>query len=112
MAESKEQQKDLQSGKKENLAGTPRIGGVIAKVVSYLKPKNKPRFIFKVPLGKPIGKVYYSVQSSFDPVTFTKKKDAVAFSKLLLISAAEVKSDIVRREITDTGYEVTYGERK
>lgn len=106
-----EQQKDLQSGKKANLASTPKREGVIAKVVSYLKPKNKPRFIFKVPLGKPIGKVYYSVHSSLDTVTFTKKKDAVAFSKLLLISTAEVKSDIVRREILDK-YEVTYGDRR
>lgn len=107
----KEQQKDLQSGKKANLVSTPSREGVIARVVSYLKPKSKPRFVFKVPLGKPIGKVYYTVQSSFDPVTFTKKKDATAFSKLLLMSTAEVKSDIVRREILDK-YEVTYGDRK
>lgn len=56
--------------------------------------------------------MYYTVQSPLDPVTFTKKKDATAFSKLLLASTAEVKSDIVRREVTDNGYEVTYGDRK
>lgn len=85
---------------------------MIARVVSYLKPKNKPKIIFKIPLGKPIGRVYYTVQSPLDPVTFTKKKDATAFSKLLLASTAEIKSDIVRREVTDNGYEVTYGDRK
>ena len=105
-----EQQKDLQSGKKANLASTPKREGVIAKVVSYLKPKNKPRFIFKVPLGKPIGKVYYTVQSELDPITFNKKKDATAFCKLLLASTSELKGDIVRREIVN-GYEVTYGDK-
>lgn len=84
---------------------------MIARVVSYLKPKNKPRFVFKVPLGKPIGKVYYTVQSEIDPVTFKRKKDAVAFCKLLSLSTLELKGDIVRREIVDN-YEVTYGDRK
>lgn len=85
---------------------------MIAKVVSWLKPRENPRIVFKLPLGRPIGKVYYTVESSLDPITFSKKKDAVAFKKLLLISNLELKSDIVRREITDNGYEVTYGDRK
>lgn len=111
MAESKEQKRGSQNGKMANLASTLKIEGVIARVVSYLKPKNKPRFVFKVPLGKPIGKVYYTVQSEIDPVTFKRKKDAVAFCKLLSLSTLELKGDIVRREIVDN-YEVTYGDRK
>ena len=85
---------------------------MIAKVVSWLKPKENHRIILKIPLGRPIGKVYYTVESELDPLTFNKKKDAVAFKKLLLVSNRELKSDIVRREITDNGYEVTYGDRK
>lgn len=68
--------------------------------------------MFKIPLGRPIGRVYYTVHSELDPMTFSKKKDAVAFSKLLSVSNLELKSDIVRREITDEGYEVTHGSRK
>lgn len=111
MAESKEQKKGSQNGKMANLAGTLKIGGVIARVVSYLKPKNSKKIVFKIPLNKPIGKVYYTVHSEVDPVTFKRKKDAVAFCKLLSLSTLELKGDIVRREIVDN-YEVTYGDRK
>lgn len=108
----RERIKGLRSGKKENSANTPRRESVIARVVSFLTPTSKPRIVFKLPLNKPIGKVYYTVESELDPVTFKKKKDALTFKKLLSISNLELKSDIVRREITDNGYEVTYGDRK
>ena len=108
----KELKRVLLNGKKENSASSQKKGSVIARVVSFLIPKDNPRIVFKVPLGRPIGKVYYTVESELDPVTFKKKKDATTFSKLLLVSNLELKSDIVRREITDNGYEVTYGDRK
>lgn len=84
---------------------------VITRVVSYLR--NKPRVQyekFKTPRNKPIGKIHYTVQSPIEPVTFKKKKDAVAFKKLLAVSLNNLKSDIVRREVTDEGFEPTYGE--
>lgn len=84
----------------------------ISNLLSKLLPKENRRIVFKTPLGRPIGKVYYTVESELDPLTFTKKKDALALKRLLLISNRELKSDIVRREITDKGYIVTHGDRK
>lgn len=52
------------------------------------------------------------MQSDLDPVTFLKRKDAEHFKKLLAVSVAGIKSDIVRREVTDEGYEPTYGDGK
>lgn len=84
----------------------------ISNLLKKLLPKDNPRIVFKIPLGRPIGKVYYTVESELDPLTFTKKKDALALKRLLLVSNRELKSDIVRREITDNGYIVTHGDRK
>lgn len=64
--------------------------------------------MLKVPKSKPIGDVFWTVQSPIEPVTFTKKKDATAFAKLLHTSTNSLKSDIVRREVTKEGYEPTY----
>lgn len=70
--------------------------------------------MLKIPLGKPIGKVYYTVESELDPVTFVHKRDAKQFQDLLFrsVNIQGIKSDIVRREVTDKGYEVTYGDSK
>lgn len=57
-------------------------------------------------MNKPIGKVLYTVESAYEPVHFTKRKDAKQYQELLARSTAEVKADIVRREVTDEGYEV------
>lgn len=64
----------------------------------------KPDYILKVPKNVRLGKVTYTVQSTLEPVTFNKRKDAVAFQKLLSKSANRIESDIVRREITEEGY--------
>lgn len=105
---SREQKKVSPNGKKENSASSPAKGNVIARAVSFLKRKPKAQYIVKIPKGRPIGKVIYTVQSPLEPVTFNKKKEAVAFSKLLESSLAGHKSDIVRREITNDHYCVTY----
>lgn len=60
----------------------------------------------KFPKGTRIGKVTYTVESEFDPITFNKRKDAEAFKKLLAMSTVGYKSDIIRREVTDEGYMV------
>jgi hypothetical protein len=68
--------------------------------------RQRPIFRVKVPMNKPIGKVLYTVESAYEPVHFTKRKDAKQYQELLARSTAEVKADIVRREVTDEGYEV------
>jgi hypothetical protein len=70
------------------------------------------RVVLRVPLNKPIGKVTYTIESLIEPVTFNKKRDAEAFRKLLNKSVQGYKGVIVRREITDEGFEPTYGDRK
>lgn len=110
MVEWQELKKVLLSGKKESLVSMQKSESVIARVVSYLR--NKPRVEYekyKTPRNKPIGKVIYTVQSTIDPISFKKKKDAVAFKKLLQDSNNSIKGDIVRREVTDEGFEPTYG---
>lgn len=90
-----------------------KVESVIARVVSYLR--NKPRVEYgkyKTPRNKPIGKPTYTVQSTIEPITFKKRRDAVAFKKLLQDSTNSIKGDIVRREVTDEGFEPTYGDRK
>lgn len=69
---------------------------------------KQPRYVIRIPLNRPIGKVFYTVQSTVEPVTFNKRKDAEAFKKLLAVSTAGIKGDIVRREVTEDGYEPTY----
>lgn len=63
-------------------------------------------------MNKPIGKTMYTVQSAIEPVTFNKRKDAEYFKKLLIQSTGIEKADIIRREVTDDGYDVTYEDRK
>lgn len=110
MVVSKERKKDLPSGKKASSAGLRRLGGVIATAAFFLKKQRKTRYILKIPKTKPIGKVFYTVQSTIEPVTFTKHKDAKHFQHLLLVSTNSLSSDIVRREVTNEGYEPTYGD--
>lgn len=68
--------------------------------------------ILRIPKGQPLGKVYYTVQSELNPVSFRRRAHAELFKKLLAVSVNPLKSDIVRREITDDGYIPTYGDRK
>lgn len=84
------------------------------RVVSFLKGEESKavRYVLRIPKNFPIGNVFYTVESSIEPVTFTKRKDAEAFKKLLAQSTLIIKSDIVRREVTDEGYIPTYGDRK
>jgi len=111
MAAKREQKKGLQSGEKESLADMLRKGSVITRVGSFLKRHKKTRFIVKVPKGKPIGNVIYTVESAYEPVHFNKRKDAKQYQELLARSTAELKADIVRREVTKDGYDVTYGDK-
>ena len=111
----KEVERVLLNGKRENSASTHKKGSVISRVGSFLSSLGggkSPRIIVKIPLNRPIGKVFYTVESDKDPVTFNKRKDAEQFKKLLAVSVAGIKSDIVRREVTEEGYEPTYGDRK
>lgn len=102
MGERLERAKASLSGKKKNSRGTRLAESVITGVGSFLK--TKPRYIVTVPKGRSFGKAFYTVQSGVEPITFTKKKDAVAYQKLLKASTKELSSDIVRHEITDDGY--------
>lgn len=84
------------------------------RVASFLKKERKQvQYILRIPKDKPIGKVFWSVQSSIEPVTFTRKKDAECFKDLLNNKAVHsYNADIVRREVTEDGYEPTYGDEK
>lgn len=101
-----EQVKASPSGKKTNSKGSQLLANVIAVVGSYLKGKRPVRYVVSVPKGRAFGKAFYAVEPEHAIVsmTFTKKKDAEAFQKLLKVSTREMQSDIVRREITDDGY--------
>lgn len=87
---------------------------MIAKVASFLSRERTQyqRFVIKIPLNNPIGNVFYTVESELDPVTFLEEKDAKALQRLLRKSTLALKSDIVRREVTDEGFIPTYGDRK
>ena len=111
MAVSKELKKDSQSGTKVSSVSSPKKDSVIVRVGFYLKNVGKrkvPKYIFKIPKSKPVGSVLYTVQSAYDPVTFTRYDDALHFRALLSKSVNDIKSDIVRREITEEGFEPTY----
>lgn len=80
-------------------------------VASLLKSKSRVRYKVRVPLNKPIGKTSYVVQSTIEPVTFYKRKDAKLLKELLNKAATQnYKADIIRREVTDEGYIPTYPE--
>jgi hypothetical protein len=101
------------NGKKKNSPASPRGESVIAKVASFLRRERQVRYIIKIPLNKPIGKVFYTVESTIEPVTFYKRKDAECFKKLLNTAATNhYKADIIRREVTEDGFIPTYGVRK
>lgn len=102
------------NGNQANSANMPNKESVIAKVVSLLRKQPRIQHVLKIPLNKPIGRVMYTVESTIEPVTFYKRKDAECFKRLLNKAAThEHKADIIRREITDEGYIPTYpGERK
>lgn len=72
------------------------------------------RYIIKIPKNRPIGKVFYTVESTIEPITFYKRKDAECFKELLNKKAtSSYNADIIRREVTDEGYHVPYpGEGK
>lgn len=110
----KEQIKGSVSGSQVNSVSTPRKGNVIARVASYLKRQPKVHYIIKIPKTHPIGKVMYTVESTIEPVTFYKRKDAELFKRLLNKTATQdYKADIIRREVTDEGYIPIYpGDRK
>lgn len=100
----------LDVGKKVSQHGK-KIGSLLSRAresvtstVASLKETDRPKVVLKLPLNKRIGKVTYTVESSLNPVTFTKRKDAEQFRSLLEASVHGHKSDIVRREITDEGY--------
>lgn len=57
--------------------------------------------------GRVGGKVAWQVQSSLNPVSFKREKDAKAFKNLLLAGVHPISSDIVRRESDEDGYELT-----
>lgn len=106
MAASNVEEKGQQPGRQRNWMPWSKVVSVITKVGSYLKNQKAPKYILKLPLSKRIGKVFYTVQSTIEPVTFTKKKDAECFKELLNKSTGIYQPDIVRREVVDEGYNV------
>lgn len=101
MAESRKPKRASQHGSQTNLSRSQKTArgtrGVALFKIVIPKRGGEP------PL-KGFGNVTYQVQSEIEPVTFKKRKDAVAFQKLLLASEHKYQSDIVRREITKDGY--------
>lgn len=104
MAAKQEQQKGLLHGKRASSVILLGLVSGTVKVVSWLRNSQPKRYIVSLPKGRSFGRAFYTVQSPLNPVTFTKKKDAEAFKKLLEASTASHQSDIVRHEITDKGY--------
>lgn len=112
MGDKQEPQKGSVSGKMASLVSLLRKGNVITGVASFLKKNPQERFVIKMPLNQPLGKRVYTVESEFDPLTFTKRKDAEAFKHLISISNRRLNGVIVIREVTDEGYIPTYGDGK
>lgn len=105
--------KAMQRGIEASYNGLLKAANVIVEDVSSLKKPIK--YDVKIPIGKPLGKrVYkvYTVQSTIEPITFKKRKDAEAFKQLLLLSVNHIESDIVILETTEEGFIPTYGEGK
>lgn len=102
MGASRKQTKDSQRGRRKN--------SVVMRVVESVMKRagsRKPHYVIKLPLNKRIGRVFYTVQSPIQEVTFTKRKYAERFKELLEESTEAYQSDIVRREVTEEGYELT-----
>lgn len=104
---SKKVEKGSQLGKVRSFLASS-VGVLVTLKEDFFR--KRPRYILRLPKGKPIGDVYWTVESSGDPVTFSKKKDAEEYKRLLLISTAAVKADIIRREITNEGFIATHGD--
>lgn len=98
--------KVLRRGRKTGWSSLLASGGGILRGAFFPKKKTKLKFNFKFGVSPRIGQVTYTVQSPIEPVTFHKLKDAKAFQQLLALSTNAYKSDIVRRELTEEGYEV------
>lgn len=111
MAELRKQQKDSASGKKENSASSPKEEGVIARVASYLKISDSPRFKFR-PTNKQLGKVTFKVKWEGTIVLFSKLTDARHFKRLLKKGAPFVEPVIIRTDTTKEGYIVDEREIK
>lgn len=101
--------KDLLRGKMASLVSTLRRELVTAKV--GFSRRNQPTYTVRMKKGKPLGKVLWTVQSRIEPVSFHRKKDALAFAELLNDKATVgYNADIIRREIEDNGFILTHGE--
>lgn len=98
----------LRRGKKISSVAMRRVVRGMIRAGSYLKPvKARGRRVEWNETKRSLGKYFYTVESPIEPVTFTRKRDAESFKRLLKNSTAEYRSDIVRREITKEGYHVT-----
>ncbi len=109
MVAERKRLKGSQRGKKKNSKTSFARESVIAKVASFLKKdRRQVRYILKVSKDKPVGNVFYTVSSSIDPITFTNEKHAEQLKRLLRKSIHPIEADIIRREVMDDGYELTY----
>ena len=107
------EKKDLPSGERASLKSLLKSALVTVEAAFFLRRHPRVRPIIKIPKNKPIGKVYWTVESTIEPVTFSKKKHAEAFKKLVNREATvNYQAAIIRREITDRGFIPTYGEEK
>lgn len=94
------EKKGSQHGKKRN-SKSSWLRDLVTRRGSSSK---KTKYVFTFPKTAKLGKVTYTVESRFDPITFSKRKDAVEFKRLLSSSVVGYESSIVRREITDEGF--------
>ena len=102
--------KDLVRGTKERLNAMLESVTVILED-ALRRNSQRSRYVLRIPKTKPIGKVFYTVQSTIEPVTFYKRKDAETFKRLLNQSSTGLyQADIIRREVTEEGFIPTYGD--
>jgi len=111
MADSPKQQKGSASGKTASSSSTPKEEGVIARVVSFLRISNSPRFKFR-PTNKQLGKVTFKVKWEGTIVLFNKLTDARHFKRLLKKGAPFTEPVIIRTDTTKEGYIVDEREIK
>ena len=81
---------------------------MIARVASFLNKRPQVWHVLKIPKSN-LGTVFYTYESRLDPITSNKRKDAETLKRTLLLATHPIKGDIIRREVTDEGYNVTYG---
>lgn len=96
--------KGLRLGTRVILVGTLISGYVMEKVASY----RKTRVVVKPPKVSNVAAPIYKVTAELPQYSlyFGKRKDAECYKKMLAKSGSQIKSDIVRQEITDDGYHV------